>query len=95
MTWGIDDLRRFDEWLGRQPHAHRIVVAGNHDKLLPGRSTKEIQGLLSNCVYLQVGGFCVCVCVCVRVRVCVCACVRVRVCVYVCVCVRACACVCA
>ena len=23
--------RRFDAWLARQPHAHKIVIAGNHD----------------------------------------------------------------
>jgi 3',5'-cyclic AMP phosphodiesterase CpdA len=24
-------IRKFNAWLGRQPHKHKIVIAGNHD----------------------------------------------------------------
>lgn len=59
--WGNEDqVVKFNEWLGRLPHKHKVVVSGNHD---PGqiRFRKEGGGLgldglrraLSNAVYLQ------------------------------------------
>jgi len=27
----LDDIRAFNDWLGRQPHRHKVVIAGNHD----------------------------------------------------------------
>ena len=35
MTYGNAprEIIDFNTWLGRQPHAHKIVMAGNHDRL--------------------------------------------------------------
>jgi predicted phosphodiesterase len=35
MTYGNAprEIIDFNTWLGRQPHAHKIVIAGNHDRL--------------------------------------------------------------
>lgn len=27
----LDDIHAFNDWLGRQPHRHKVVIAGNHD----------------------------------------------------------------
>ena len=32
------DIHRFHEWLYAQPHPHKIVIAGNHDKLFEHNS---------------------------------------------------------
>ena len=33
--WGYaNELTVFNEWLGSLPHKYKIVIAGNHDKLL-------------------------------------------------------------
>jgi len=47
------DTRAFNEWLGTLPHAHKIVVAGNHERHLAKKTEEEICELLSNAVYLQ------------------------------------------
>jgi hypothetical protein len=45
-------LQQFNDWLGRQTVAHRIVIAGNHDRLLEHLTVDEIQSTLSNAIYL-------------------------------------------
>ena len=45
------ELTVFNEWLGRQPYKHRIVVAGNHDWACEDASLA--QRTLSNCIYLN------------------------------------------
>lgn len=54
-TQGESEVRKFNEWLGRLPHAHKIIASGNHDcALAKMRSRPErIQALFSNAVYLQ------------------------------------------
>ena len=44
-------LEDFDDWLGEQPYAERIVVAGNHD--VPFEETRTPHALLKNARYLQ------------------------------------------
>ena len=46
----------FNEWIGKQPYMHKIVIAGNHDGLLE-RSWVNKSVLLSNCIYLCNSGF--------------------------------------
>ena len=46
-------LRDFNEWLGALPHAHKIVVAGNHDGVLESVGRERARALLSNAVYLE------------------------------------------
>lgn len=56
MTGGYDtwEIRDFNEWLGEQPHKHKIVISGNHDWLFERhRSTKN---LITNAIYLEDSG---------------------------------------
>jgi predicted phosphohydrolase len=53
--WGRkSDVVAFNEWLGKLPHRHKIVVAGNHDSGRTGNRLifKDLKQLLSNAVYL-------------------------------------------
>jgi len=27
----VSEVKEFNEWLGRQPHKYKIVIAGNHE----------------------------------------------------------------
>jgi len=47
----------FNEWLGKLPHRHKVVVAGNHDSgrdvaRAGGSLMSELKGLLTNAIYL-------------------------------------------
>ena len=35
MTFGDGpkEIVEFNQWLGRQPHRHKVVIAGNHDSM--------------------------------------------------------------
>ena len=59
------ELRPFVAWLAAQPFAHKIVVAGNHDRLLdtaffgahgrlPRASLRAKRELCAACTYLEV-----------------------------------------
>ena len=50
----LADVERFNTFLGRLPHRHKIVIAGNHDVCFE-HSPKEAQRLLTHCTYLQDG----------------------------------------
>jgi len=50
---GIQSVRRFNEWLGEQPHHHKIVVAGNHDRPFENFPYREMINEISNAVYLE------------------------------------------
>jgi Icc-related predicted phosphoesterase len=45
----------FNQWLGRQPHRHKVVIAGNHD-LMFERHPGAARELLSNGIYLENSG---------------------------------------
>ena len=47
-----DELRAFNEFLGELPHAHKLVVAGNHDYCFQNAREQSVK-LLSHGVYLQ------------------------------------------
>mmetsp|Transcript_17356 Transcript_17356/g.21359 ORF Transcript_17356/g.21359 Transcript_17356/m.21359 type:complete len:228 (+) Transcript_17356:162-845(+) len=48
------ELESFNQWIGQQPHEHKLVVPGNHDigpfKFL---SLKNAPDVLSNCTFLD------------------------------------------
>ena len=46
------NIRDFSDFLGKLPHEHKIVIAGNHD-LLFEKNPPVAQKLLTNCTYLQ------------------------------------------
>lgn len=52
----LKNYENFNEWLGKQPVKHKVVVAGNHDTLLEQIGHEASQSLLSNAVYLQDSG---------------------------------------
>ena len=56
----VDDISKFNAWLGTLPHQYKIVIAGNHDKMLdsnldetPIELAKEMKRELTNCIYLE------------------------------------------
>ncbi|OQR96432.1 calcineurin-like phosphoesterase [Thraustotheca clavata] len=62
-----NEIRNFTEWLGRLPHRHKLVIAGNHELTLDTKWYKEAgknfhpmnqdseiaKQLLQNCTYLE------------------------------------------
>jgi predicted phosphohydrolase len=46
-------IEEFNAFLVTLPHAHKIVIAGNHEIAFNGMSKSEIQALLPHCVYLE------------------------------------------
>ncbi len=48
----LDDVSRFDEFLGRLPHRHKVVIAGNHDFCFEQRP-EAARRRLTHCIYLQ------------------------------------------
>ena len=57
MFGDTDDIRSFNEWLGKLPHRHKLVVSGNHDggkfRGGPGVGLSGLPSLLSNARYVQ------------------------------------------
>lgn len=54
MAGRVEEIARFNHWLGTLPHRHRIFVAGNHDLLFesdPGLA----ESLITNATYLRDG----------------------------------------
>lgn len=45
-------VQAFNQWLGELPHAHKIVIAGNHDFCFEDQA-EEARKLLTNAIYLQ------------------------------------------
>lgn len=48
----LEDLEAFNDWLGRLPHRHKIIIAGNHDFCFE-RTPDESRRLVTNAIYLQ------------------------------------------
>jgi Icc-related predicted phosphoesterase len=42
----------FNQWAGKQPHQHKIVIAGNHDSMFE-RHPGAARELLGNAIYLE------------------------------------------
>lgn len=47
------ELHEFNQWLGKQPTKHKIVVAGNHDKNAHQLGKQECKGAFSEAIYLE------------------------------------------
>lgn len=43
---------KFNEWLGTLPHAHKLVISGNHDELFQ-KQPDLARSLMTNCTYLE------------------------------------------
>ena len=41
------EFRRFNEWVGTLPHPKKIVIAGNHERLLEESRIVSLLGLVS------------------------------------------------
>ena len=54
-TAQLDVIDEFNDWLGNLPHAHKVVVAGNHDLLFES-SPLQARERLSNAIYLESSG---------------------------------------
>ena len=52
MAGRPDEIRRFDRWLGTLPHAHKVVIAGNHDFLFE-QDPAQARALITNALYLE------------------------------------------
>lgn len=48
-----EEVIKFNEWLGKLPHKHKIVIAGNHEICLDLKFKLNIKKILSNCTYLE------------------------------------------
>lgn len=51
MAGRIEEIAAFNHWLGRLPHAHKLLIAGNHDWLFE-REPSLAESLITNAVYL-------------------------------------------
>ena len=51
----LDEVADFDDWLSIRPHAHRVVIAGNHDRCLEERP-EEAEAKLEHATYLRDSG---------------------------------------
>ena len=51
----LEEVAAFDAWLATLPHAHRIVIAGNHDWPFQ-RTPEEARATLRHAIYLQDSG---------------------------------------
>jgi len=64
----LDEINNFSDWLGTQPHKHKVVITGNHENTFDLEHEKQIQNdffghqnidftvarsLLKNCIYLE------------------------------------------
>jgi predicted phosphohydrolase len=52
MFGELDEVSRFDAWLGSLPHPHKVVIAGNHDWCFQNQSVRARQRL-TNAIYLE------------------------------------------
>ena len=52
MRGKLSELCDFNNWLGEQPHKHKIIIAGNHDWCFERQKEASIK-LITNAVYLE------------------------------------------
>lgn len=48
----IQEITKFNEWLGSLPHKHKIIIAGNHDWLFQTNPALA-KSLITNAIYLE------------------------------------------
>lgn len=51
----VKQITRFNQWLGKHPHKHKIMIAGNHDKFCE-RDHYQASGYITNAIYLNDSG---------------------------------------
>ncbi len=52
MRGSLAQIEAFDQWLGRLPHTHKVVIAGNHDFAFE-RTPARARAAIRNAIYLQ------------------------------------------
>lgn len=45
-------LKKFNAWLGRLPHKHKVIIAGNHDKMFQNEPERA-RRFITNATYLE------------------------------------------
>jgi hypothetical protein len=48
-------LSKFNQWLGKQSHRHKVVISGNHDWMFE-RHPGAAKELLDNAIYIENSG---------------------------------------
>lgn len=48
----IGKLKHFNDWLASVPAKHKVVIGGNHDRLLERLGPEKVQGILTNAIYM-------------------------------------------
>lgn len=51
----LEDVEFFNEWLGTLPHAHKVVICGNHDFCFQ-ESPSDARARITNATYLEDSG---------------------------------------
>ncbi len=51
----LEDVDAFNAWLGRLPHRHKFVIAGNHDFCFE-QAPEQARSRLTNAIYLEDSG---------------------------------------
>ena len=46
-------LRDFNAWLDELPHAHKVIIAGNHDFCFQNEQQEQARAAITNATYLQ------------------------------------------
>lgn len=49
----LEQLWQFNEFLGGLPHKHKLVIAGNHDKIVESLGIEQTKQLFTNATYLE------------------------------------------
>jgi len=50
------ELKNFNDWIGKHPHKYKILIGGNHDKVMEEWGPEKTSQILYNCTYLQNNG---------------------------------------
>ena len=47
-------MKAFDEWIGRFEHRYKVVIGGNHDRVMAAMDADELRkNVFTNCHYLD------------------------------------------
>lgn len=52
MSGSVDEIAAVNTWLGKQPATHKLIIAGNHDRLFEN-NPEAAKKLLPNATYLK------------------------------------------